>query len=524
MKTKLFLLIAALPLLLLGGCESFLDKESYTDQEEEVLQTAEGIEALLSGVYNLITDPYYYGRAIYGYEAAKGTDFFVRQSSGNNYERENRYAESTSSAGYAGSTWRTIYSVIRTATDLLEHIDAADLSETAARRVRGEGTALRALAYFDLMRLFAYPPRFSMPDGAEYDESYRWGVPIIRDMDMVNNVYKYDIRRETAETTFNYIEEELLAAQALLEGIETEQGHINYVATTALLARLYLYESRWEDVVTQGELAVRAAQGRYALLDYDKYKKNYYQPFNSENIWELKASNTDNNGANDLNYMVRKPTIDDPSSDQDGKVSQDVGYGAYGLLPGAQSRLNAREGNAADVRSYLICDLGVSSYKGCRKYIGDGHPAIHNTPIVRLPELYLTLAEAYLNLEDRDSANSYYKLLRAARVQGEGFLAADIEGCKSELYDERRRELILEGHNFWDYFRRGETMVRNGTTIENINNSNRLTINFGYGSGKSNARQEVIYPIPLGELEANVAIRDQQNPGYDSYDGVFKDN
>lgn len=521
MKTKLSILIVALQMLMLCSCDDFLDKESYTDQEEEVLLTREGIDALLSGVYNIYTDPYFYGRAIYAYEASKGVDFFVRSSSGNRYERENRYAENTSSAGYAENTWVTIYSAIRTATDLLERVEEAELSPLDYRRIKGEGKALRALAYFDLMRLFAYTPRYSMPDGAEYDERYSMGVPLILNMDMVNNIYKYEIRRESAETCFNYIEEELLEAETLLQGIETGQGHINYVATAGILARLYLYESRWADAVTHGELAANAAMGKYSLLSYDEYRTGYHKPFNSENVFELKAGVSDNNGADALNYLIRKPTIDDPSSELDGQVAQNLGYGAFGLLPQAVARLNARENVAPDVRSYLICKLGVSNYQTCRKYVGDPYHYVYNTPVIRLPEIYLTLAEAFLNLDDMESANKYYKPLREARAQGLGFLSTSVEGCKTELYDERRRELILEGHNFWDFFRRGETMVRNNTTIENMSMSSRLTINFGYYSGKTNSRREVIYPIPLGELEANIAIRDQQNPGYDTYIDVY---
>lgn len=63
---------------------------------------------------------------------------------------------------------------------------------------------------------------------------------------------------------------------------------------------------------------------------------------------------------------------------------------------------------------------------------------------------------------------------------------------------------MLEGHNYWDYFRRGETMKR----PELLENANKITIAFGYGSGKSQARMQVVYPIPLSELEANKAIRD----------------
>ena len=507
---------------LLAGCASILDKESYTDHEAEILKTSEGMYALLNGIYDICSGPNYYGRHMYAYEACKGVDFFVRISSGNSYERECRYAESATASGYAARSWLTIYSAIRTATNLIETVDESALEPEEARRARGEATALRALAYFDLMRMFAYPPRFSVPGGEEYHDRYKWGVPIIRDMETVDNIYKYEIRRETAADTYKYIENEFLEAQRLLEDTESDRGHINYVAVCALLTRLYLYEERWPDVIEQGELALSAAAGRYSALDYDSYRTNYYQPFNSENIWELVYSLTDNNGANDLNYLVRCPTWEDPGAEKDGQVSQTVGYAAYGMQNSAITLLNQKVGDVKDVRAYLICELGFNNYKGCRKYVGNPYHYVHNIPIVRLPEIWLSLAEAYLHKEDRSSAERYYKMLRRARIcDDSGFTSEQTEKCLAEVLAERRRELILEGHTYWDYFRRGETMVRTQATIENLN---KRTIAFGYDSGKSNARAQVIYPIPLAELEANRAIRDQQNPGYDSYDDVYLNN
>lgn len=521
MKRKITCLFAALALLLTAGCDDFLDKESYTDHEEEILKTPEGIEALLNGIYDIISGEYYYGRHMYAYEACKGTDFFVRVSSGNNYERECRYAESTSSSGFAENAWRTIYSAVRTATDLTEAIGGADLQQADADRILGEARALRALAYFDLMRLYAYPPRFSMPGGAEYHERYRWGVPVIRDMETVNNIYRHDIRRETAAVTFKYIEDELIAAETLLQGAAVKQGHINAVAAGALLTRLYLYQERWEDVIAQGEKTLRAATD-YSMLGYDSYRTTYYQPFNSENIWEIVYSMSDNNKANSLNWLVRRPTYEEPGSEKDGEVSQAVGYAAYGLTEQTQKLLNKKADGVADVRSYLVCQLGISThpeYRGFRKYVGNGYHYVHNIPVVRLPELHLSLAEAYLHMENREMAEQHYSTVRRARICSEGFLSGtDLEACLEEVMEERHREFILEGHNFWDSFRRGVTIKRE-KLLENLN---KTTVAFGYDSGKSNARKQVVYPIPLGELEANRAIRDQQNPGYDSYDDVYE--
>ena len=78
---KIRIYLAALLLLPgLSSCGDFLDKESYTDQDKEILKTPEGIEALLNGVYDIFQHANYYGRNLMAYEAAKGNDFFVRVS------------------------------------------------------------------------------------------------------------------------------------------------------------------------------------------------------------------------------------------------------------------------------------------------------------------------------------------------------------------------------------------------------------------------------------------------------------
>jgi hypothetical protein len=339
-----------------------------------------------------------------------------------------------------------------------------------------------------------------------YQEKYKWGVPIIRDVETGTNVYLKVVKRETAAACYRYIEDEFIAARRLLEGREARDGHVNHVAVCGLLTRLYLYQGRWDDVIAAGEETIRAMNGRYYLIPNANYKTTYYKPFNSESIWELSYSVTDNLGSNSLNYLVRKPTHDVPNASNDGQVAQAIGYSAYGLSSNAIDLLNNR---SADVRIYLICDLGVSgqSYSGYRKYKGENYYFVHNIPVIRLPEVQLSLAEAYAEKEDWPNAEKYYNPLRLARIGTSGFPDASKEGRLSNILNERRRELMMEGHTYWDYFRRARTLNRQAR--ENISSSS-TTIIFG-------EKTQVVYPIPLDEMEANPHIREQQNPGYAAY-------
>lgn len=69
---------------------------------------------------------------------------------------------------------------------------------------------------------------------------------------------------------------------------------------------------------------------------------------------------------------------------------------------------------------------------------------------------------------------------------------------------------MLEGQNYFDMFRRG-TSIRNRQYIEL---SNDRSITFG---SISSQHYRVVYPIPLREMNANPAIRNQQNPGYSEW-------
>lgn len=493
---------------LLVSCNKVLDKKPLDKYDSPiVLNTPEGADMLLNGAYSILSGRYYYGSLLYLYEAAKGPDFFVRNvSGGSSYYYENRYLESSSLNGNAKRAWQTIYSVIRNTTILIENIDniAGDIDKL--RKIKGQAYAIRGLAYFDLMRLFAYPPIFSIEGKEKYDDKFKWGVPIIKDTETGFNIFEYEIRRETADSTYKYILEQFTMAKALLEGRVVEKGRIGPAAATALLMRVNLYMGRWQDVVDLGEDWLLKYEQQYSMISYTNYTSNYYKPYNSESIWEIGYTLDNSLSSNALNYWVRKPTYEIPSSEQDGTVSQNVGYAKLGLTWG--NATNGKDFLTAynkDVRQYLICKLGIQEkpdYYGIRKYVGDPYHYIHNIPVVRLPEIYLTLAEAYFNISDNLNATIYTSMVSEARRDASTNVSSVLH-----ILDERRREFILEGQTYWDYFRTARN-ITNRQIIESIDNA---SITFGAASGRS---YRVVYPIPLAEMNANPAIRNQQNPGY----------
>lgn len=497
---------------ILPSCSDFLNKEPYQDYtDKDLLYSVKGLSTLLNGTYDIVKGENYYGALMYQYEAAKGCDFFIRDvSGGTSMGSEAGYSASSTSSGAATNAWRTIYSVITNTNIIIDNTAyiTGDINEI--RRIKGEALALRGLAYFDLLRLFSYPPHFSyLNPGEDNNDKLTFGVPIIKNSDMSLNPEKYSIARESADKCWSYVLQQFTDAKALLDGKQERPGAINSATVSALRMRCLLYMEQWSDVITEGEEWIMLYDSSYSMISYDNYKSTYWKTFNSESIWELGYDAANGLGSDALNHWVRKPTDNDPSSPTYGQVTKNTGYARVGFMyEGANNGLQFLKAYPDDVRQCWCCELGIQDhpeYTGCRKYVGDPFHSVHNIPIVRLPEIYLTLAEAYYKSGNYDKAGQYASRVSSVRRK------ADIAGNDiNSIYGERRREFMLEGQNYFDMFRRG-TNIRNRQYIELANNG---SITFG---AINSQHYRTVYPIPLREMNANPAIRNQQNPGYSAW-------
>ena len=498
---KIYMLFA-LFFLINTGCDDFLDRMNYTQMDEgEVFNTVENAQGALTGVYDKLSDPEFYGRHIQAYEAAKGPDFFVLSSSGNRSEKENAYDETSSSAGYASDTWSKLYNTIKASILIIDGVGQAEGSEGEKGRIKGEALALRGLTYFELMRNFAYPPIFSFPGKAQYADKYKAGVPVVLTSEDLKRIEDKPEGRKDAKYCYEeVIVKDLIAARDLLKQYGGAQGkHISYAAVCALLSRVYLYMEKWDaarDAALEGLSATKSK-----MIAASDYASTYYKPFNSESIWELEYIETDNLSTNSLNYLLRYLTVDKPGDPNDGKVESEIGYGAYGLQDAWIDLIKEVPG---DVRAYLVCKTR-NKYNACRKYIGNPH-YLHNIYMVRLPELYLNLAEAYAELGSNDAQealNNVYEKRTGQKFDASGL---DKAGLIRSILKERRKELVLEGHTYWDYFLRAIPFDREPEECIYKNTSH---IDY--------TRPQVVYPIPEQEMDANPAIRKEQNPGYSVY-------
>jgi hypothetical protein len=498
--------------------DDLLNKKPYDRYEDDfILTTEEGMELLLTGIYNIMAGQNYYGALLYLYEAAKGPDFFGRNvTGGHSLYNEFRYSSSSRTTGNAQSLWQTIYLAIRNATLLIENIDHVKGNIEKLTRIKGEAYLLRGLCYFDLMRLFAYPPIFSIPEHSLYQDQFMWGAAILNTVKMGSDALNQEIRRETAEVTYRYIVEQFQNAEHLLVGRNVVRGRANAATAKALLIRTYLYLENWNKVIEEGEAWVERYASHYGMIPYESYTSTYYMPFNTESVWEFSYSVSDNLSTNSLNYWVRNPTYNEPGSVRDGKVSQNVGFAKMGLTWGGLNRgYDFLMASPNDVRRFLICEMGLEArpeYRTVRKYVGEPYHHIHNIPVVRLPEVYLSIAEAYANVANYSKAGEYLSLVSQPRRKF-STNSADAGG----ILDERRRELILEGHTYWDFFRTARNMSGR-QIVELVQNA---TITFGNITG---ANYRTVYPIPLPELNANRAMRNQQNPGYAAWRPEFGDD
>ena len=132
---------------------------------------------------------------------------------------------------------------------------------------------------------------------------------------------------------------------------------------------------------------------------------------------------------------------------------------------------------------------------------------VNNVPVIRLSEVYLIAAEAAVKLGDSENADFYTnEIYKRANPDADDLENVDLD----RILEERRMELIGEGHRFFDLMRNNKEVVRY-TSIDNQGWHMSLVAE----SRKfDNTYFRAILPIPKKEVDANPVLREQQNPGY----------
>ena len=115
-------------------------------------------------------------------------------------------------------------------------------------------------------------------------------------------------------------------------------------------------------------------------------------------------------------------------------------------------------------------------------------------------------SEAALRKSTPDAALAAERL-NEIRKRSPGLAPADESTVTLDMIlDERSKELLCEGHRFWD-------MIRNNKTIQFDDNTGNVNVT-DRESTIDRTHHKTILPIFTAEMNANPEIAEQQNYGY----------
>jgi len=482
---KINILFAALAMLCITSCKDYLDVEpTDSGKSETSIQTPADAQVMINGLMRNMTHFNYYGRNFIMYGDAKGGDLTIF-SQGRGLDQLYTFNHSESSNSNSGF-WSQIYFCILQTNNLLESIEKvkAEGSTLNFDKYKGEALTARALMYFDLVRLY----------GKAYDDDKSsLGVPNITQT-LGSTAQPL---RATVEQNYQQILADLTAAAPLLPKTNTK-GYLNYYANLALQARVYLHMKDYTNALKAAEEIINSKV--YTLYTNTNWVDSWKSQFGTESIFELgvNPSEGDLEAGSLGSYLRRK-----------GHSTGSV----LGWFMASDSFLARLNQDAADVRWGIMSfdetsntRMGsVYKYSGSTTLGGDEKSTATavNIKVVRLSEIYLIAAEAAL-ATDRSKAALYLNEIRKRSPN----LAPATNATVSldMILEERSKELMAEGHRFFDMIRLNKTIIFNdelgGITVPHRGKSIDRSFN------------KTRLPISEAEINANPGLRAQQNEGY----------
>ena len=458
-------LIIALSLFTFYSCnqDEFLAKEPYDKIiTQNVILNFVTFNAAAKGVYDTFQDVVYYGGS---------TPLMADLMSDN--ARNNNFLTFTDIDAYQVNTldanvkrvWDKIPKVIAQTSIVIRQAENFNfgVDRDRANRIIGELYIARALAYFDMQRFFAQPYNFTA-------DASHMGVPLVNEQ-LVGNEILSPARSSTKQVYDKIVSD--LENGISMTGDETPTGfYFNKNSAKALLARVYLYMGNWPEA---NKLATEVINsGKYTLLTNANYVTSWTLPTTTETIFSIVNTLTDNSGNSSVTNFY--------------KSSRHLA---------TADLYNALATNDVRKRLITVGTLRVTKFAAAANN--------DNIPVIRLSEMFLIQAEALAEIGGTANETLALAALNRIRLRANptaGNFTGTGNALKLEIENERRKELMFEGHRIFDLTRRKKTFTKFSTTLG-------TPIVITYPSNFT------IFPIPQTEIDSNPNIPvNQQNPGY----------
>jgi hypothetical protein len=348
--------------------------------------------------------------------------------------------------------WTTLYSTINRANNVIAYTPAVTGTTDAVKaQIIGEAQFVRALAYFYLVNYWGDVPLVVTPTTTPDNSLF--------------------VSRNPKAAVYDQMVTDLTDAEAVLPATGGP-ARATRLAATALKARIALYRqqyaeaSRLADLVLAGNFTLNPSY-RTAVASENPAESIFEVQFDAQNqsSYAFFMLPTANGGRNEMSPTGPGSTL--PTSYETGDQRRDatVSNGAF--------TLNGRAVPTGNQVKYTDPGTGTDNFKA-----------------IRLAEIILISAEAKARLNDVPGAITALNRIRTRA----GLPVAVATLTQTQLLDQierdRRSELALEGHRWFDLIRTGRAQA-----VLSITDVNRLLL-----------------PIPFRETVNNPNIT--QNPGY----------
>lgn len=453
-KYILFIFIGAL-----SSCsDDFIEKAPISEgNAENFYKTADDFEAAIIATYSNLQSPHQYGSsdtrfggsfyALMEVRADDASDGSATAGAGKDVLDIDTFQDNPLSGVIEGA-WISIFKSIFDANAIITRIESTDLDNQLKSQYTAEARFLRGLSYFNAVRL--------------------WGkVPVV--LSEITPQQAKELSRDDVAKVYAAIESDFdFAAQNLPASFAGKEGRATSGAAKTLLGKVYLTQQKWSEATK----VLNEVKGTYSLLP------------NVQDVFAI-----DNELNDEIIFSVRFAS------------APEVGHLGFGTP--TYTSLKALYG-AGDTRSALLDPVGSGDPDAT--YPSKQHDASsaekgRDFPVLRYSDVLLMLAEAQNETAYQSTGDAFDNLNLVRTRAGIAALTstdlANQEDFRAAVWKERRLELALELHRWFD-------LLRTNQAVDALSNE-----------GITVKSHQLLYPIPQNEVNVyNNESQFPQNSGY----------
>jgi len=266
---KAFLSLVLAGTFLLSSCDNLLKVDPRQSIDADgALNTPDAVDAALNSVYSKLRSVRNYGRDLLALSDALADVGQTTSNSGRLIGENNNQPNAHFQAGF----WQNSYFAINEANLILAalpNVQGASAAQVA--RWEGEAKFLRALNYFDLVKVYSYIPTAVFAPGV-IDQG---GIPVITEGVITSGTA---LSRQTPRSTIDQVYTQIYADLEDAKKLLTSRG-VQYAssgAASALLSRVALYRGDWAKVVAESTTALASNVG--TVLSGNAYVNGWRAP------------------------------------------------------------------------------------------------------------------------------------------------------------------------------------------------------------------------------------------------------